>query len=146
MHRSREASGDGLKSPLVKSLGGQDLDEFDLIDQESEIDRQVDTPGHDHEEVMTPLALILGNPTQTQQAIEMISSCSNLYDQMDLLHYLYSCHGGDYILPKIAKLSVLLEEVYWKAMVAKQWSIVRHAAGWYRILLRCLEENCQFFD
>ena len=138
------------KSPLARSLGYpiemESLDYFDLEDDSPnhlviDCSRQDMSPGRLDGKEATPTALVLGNPSQSKEAIQLLSSCINLYDQMDLLHYLYSCHGGDYPVPGFASLDVLLEEVYWKAMHAKQWSIVRHAAGVLRKTVNSLTSN-----
>ncbi|KAJ3272324.1 hypothetical protein HDV01_005758 [Terramyces sp. JEL0728] len=137
-----------LKSPLAKSLGYQpDAEELTLVDEELKDENilgpsmRSDSPVHDDGDHAQPVSLTLGNPDQTPQAIDMLFSCSNLYDQIDLLHYLYSCHGGSFVVPGLASLDVLLDEVYWKAMHSKLWSVVRQAAGILRKTVNSLTSN-----
>jgi phosphorylase kinase alpha/beta subunit len=137
-----------LKSPLARSLGYPgEMEDLDLLELESNSDasdatRQRMSPSSISEgKESKPLALVLGNPSQSKEAIQLLSTCTNLYDQMDLLHYLYSCHGGDYPIPGLASLRTLLEEVYWKAMHVRQWSVVRHAAGVLRKTVNSLTSN-----
>nr|KAJ3420465.1 hypothetical protein HK105_005642 [Polyrhizophydium stewartii] len=87
------------------------------------------------------LALTLGEPGQIEAAESLLRTSANLYDQVDLLHYLYSCRGLDYIVPGLCKLSILLEEVYVKAMHNKQWSVVRQTAGLLRKSVNSLTSN-----
>jgi len=50
--------------------------------------------------------------------------------RLDLLQYLLSCHGPDYLVSNLdATVQTLLEEVYFKSLQLKLWSIVRQAAG-----------------
>ena len=49
---------------------------------------------------------------------------------LDLLQYLLSCQGADYFVNALdATVHTLLEEVYFKSLQLKLWSIVRQAAG-----------------
>ena len=146
-----DSSSAPLKSPLARSLGYPgEMEDLDLLELEStssqadvsESSRQRMSPTSLPEgKEAKPVALVLGNPSQSKEAIQLLSTCTNLYDQMDLLHYLYSCHGGDYPIPGMASLNILLEEVYWKAMHARQWSVVRHAAGVLRKTVNSLTSN-----
>jgi hypothetical protein len=133
-----------LKSPLAKSLGYHlHIEELNLGDSESSfmIDMAQSPPSSLPGDVIQPISLILGNPAQTQQAIELLYSCTILHDQLDLLFYLHSCHGLDFHIPKLAKIHVLLEEVYWKSMQTKQWSLVRKAAGMLKKTVNSLTSN-----
>lgn len=48
----------------------------------------------------------------------------------DLLQYLLSCQDAEYVVPNLeATVGTLLEEVYFKSLQLKLWSIVRQAAG-----------------
>ena len=128
------------KSPLVYSLINEsDLDEFELTGGEPK-NRRTLSPARDQSRD-EPINLALGNPAQTKQAVEMLFTCTNMLDQVDLLHYLYSCHGLQYVVSGLASVNVLLEEVYWKAMHAKEWSIVRHAAGILKKTVNSLTSN-----
>ncbi|KAJ3112618.1 hypothetical protein HDU96_004369 [Phlyctochytrium bullatum] len=75
------------------------------------------------------LTLSLGDHVNIGPAIELLKSSANLFDQIDLLHYLYSCLGLEHSIDGLGKVSALLEEVYAKARELKLWSIVRQAAG-----------------
>ncbi|KAI9007575.1 glycosyl hydrolases family 15-domain-containing protein [Phycomyces nitens] len=76
------------------------------------------------------LALILGDPTQFNEAIQSLEQSVNLYDQIDLLQYLISCESLEsYIEVLDATLRELLEEVYLKSRRLQYWSIARQAAG-----------------
>ncbi|KAJ3036286.1 hypothetical protein HDV00_002943 [Rhizophlyctis rosea] len=87
------------------------------------------------------LNLTLGDPSSVDAAMNMLQSSANLYDQIDLLHYLHSCHGSDYQVKSIGTVGGLLEEVYIKAMHLKQWSIVRQAAGLLKKVVNSLTIN-----
>ncbi|KAI9091438.1 glycosyl hydrolases family 15-domain-containing protein [Phlyctochytrium arcticum] len=87
------------------------------------------------------LTLTLNDPARTIDAIHLLEKSANLYDQVDLLHYLLSCHGIEYEVPGLAIVAALLEEVYVKAMHLRQWSIVRQAAGLLRKTVNALTIN-----
>ena len=70
------------------------------------------------------LVLTLGDHSNVQAAIDVLKTSSNLYDQIDLLHYLHSCHGPDFSINGLSTVSKLMEEVYVKATNLGQWSIV----------------------
>ncbi|KAF9396061.1 hypothetical protein CPC16_005232 [Podila verticillata] len=79
---------------------------------------------------MENLGLTLGDPSSMEAAQTMLSLSVNLYDQVDLLQYLLSCQDADYVVPNLdATVGTLLEEVYFKSLQLKLWSIVRQAAG-----------------
>jgi phosphorylase kinase alpha/beta subunit len=138
-----------LKSPLAKSLGyAPDMEDLSLLDDlnlQEEPD-QVEIAGVSKkssptQEFLPIVSLTLRQPLQTTQAIELLYKSNSLSDQIDLLHYLYSCHGLDYVVPKLASINTLLEEVYWKAMQVKQWSTVRKAAGILKKTVNSLTSN-----
>ena len=140
------------KSPLVQSLGyhyaiEDDELELDHVSESSSVGKpvinrqQTQSPISSPDGKYHPISLVLGNPSQSNEAMALLTSCTNLFDQMDLLHYLFSCHGGDFVVPGLASINLLLEEVYWKAMHAKQWSVVRHAAGVLKKTVNSLTSN-----
>ncbi|CAO3620778.1 unnamed protein product [Cunninghamella echinulata] len=77
------------------------------------------------------LNLTLGDKSNFNEAINNLKTSVNLYDQVDLLHYLVSCEGLDYYIGDElqANLHTLLEEIYLKAVQLQYWSIARQAAG-----------------
>jgi phosphorylase kinase alpha/beta subunit len=79
------------------------------------------------------LTLTLGNPSRIPEAVGLLRSSSNLYDQVDLLHYIVSCNSIDYKIDmkEIGMILVkdLIQEVYEKAARLRLWGIVRHCAG-----------------
>ncbi|KAI8849362.1 glycosyl hydrolases family 15-domain-containing protein [Chytridium lagenaria] len=87
------------------------------------------------------LTLTLGDPSHVESAVTLLKSSANLYDQIDLLHYLHSCLGGENRLDGLGTIDVLLEEVYVKAMGLKLWSIVRQAAGLLKKVVNSLTIN-----
>ncbi|KAI8621677.1 glycosyl hydrolases family 15-domain-containing protein [Chytriomyces sp. MP71] len=87
------------------------------------------------------LTLTLNDPTNIGAATELLQSSTNLYDQIDLLHYLYSCCGLEYRVGTLGTIQSLLEEVYVKAMQMKEWSIVRQVAGILKKMVNSLTIN-----
>ncbi|KAJ3015878.1 hypothetical protein HKX48_004326 [Thoreauomyces humboldtii] len=87
------------------------------------------------------LTLTLNDPKRVDEAIKLLENSSNLYDQVDLLHYILSCEGLDYDVGSMGTVSELLEEVYLKAMHLRQWSIVRQAAGLLKKVVNSLTIN-----
>ena len=87
------------------------------------------------------LTLTLGDSANIEEAIRVLKTSSNLYDQIDLLHYLHSCHGPSYHIQGLSTVSKLIEEVYVKATQLCQWSIVRQAAGLLRKVVNNLSIN-----
>ena len=87
------------------------------------------------------LTLTLHDPSHIHSAISLLNSSVNLYDQVDLLHYLQSCKGLEFKVDKLGTVRTLLEEVYVKAMQLKLWSIVRQAAGLLRKVVNSLTIN-----
>ncbi|KAG2220005.1 hypothetical protein INT45_010373, partial [Circinella minor] len=76
------------------------------------------------------LALMLGDPSQFNQAVDSLLASVNLYDQIDLLQYLASCQPNEFYINQLqATIKELLEEVYLKSMRLQYWSIARQAAG-----------------
>ncbi|KAG0198605.1 hypothetical protein BGX28_007964 [Mortierella sp. GBA30] len=91
---------------------------------------------------MESLGLTLGDPSSMEAAQNMLAISVNLYDQIDLLQYLLSCQGADYIVSILdATVQTLLEEVYFKSLQLKLWSIVRQAAGLLNKLVNSLTIN-----
>ncbi|KAF9157450.1 hypothetical protein DFQ26_008716 [Actinomortierella ambigua] len=81
-------------------------------------------------DAMDSLGLTLGDPSHLEAAMNMLSISVNLYDQVDLLQYLLSCKDPSFEVTTVgATLEALLEEVYFKSLQLKLWSIVRQAAG-----------------
>ncbi|KAJ3186848.1 hypothetical protein HK101_009545 [Irineochytrium annulatum] len=87
------------------------------------------------------LTLTLHDNTHVGAAISLLKSSANLYDQIDLLHYLHSCLGPDHVIEGLGAITLLLEEVYVKAMGMKLWSIVRQAAGLLKKMVNSLTIN-----
>ncbi|KAI9257275.1 glycosyl hydrolases family 15-domain-containing protein [Phascolomyces articulosus] len=88
------------------------------------------------------LALMLGDPSQFEQAVDSLLASGNLYDQIDLLQYLASCQPIDYYIDQLqATIKELLEEVYLKSMRLQYWSIARQAAGLLRKIVPSLTIN-----
>ncbi|ORZ07816.1 glycosyl hydrolases family 15-domain-containing protein [Absidia repens] len=88
------------------------------------------------------LSLTLGDHTQFNEAITSLKGSVNLYDQIDLLHYLVSCEGIDYYIGDLqATTRSLLEEVYLKAVHLQYWSIARQASGLLRKVVPSLTIN-----
>ncbi|KAI8335069.1 glycosyl hydrolases family 15-domain-containing protein [Chlamydoabsidia padenii] len=85
------------------------------------------------------LSLTLGDRSQFDEAINSLKRSVNLYDQIDLLHYLVSCEGIDYYLSDLqATIKSLLEEVYLKAVHLQHWSIARQSSGLLRKVVPAL--------
>ncbi|KAJ3104027.1 hypothetical protein HDU97_009574 [Phlyctochytrium planicorne] len=87
------------------------------------------------------LSLTLGDGSNVNAAINLLKSSANLFDQIDLLHYLHSCVGNDFTVEGLDTVSSLLEEVYAKARELKLWSIVRQAAGLLKKTVNSLTIN-----
>ncbi|KAI1320532.1 hypothetical protein EDD11_000494 [Mortierella claussenii] len=91
---------------------------------------------------MDSLGLTLGDPSNMEAAQNMLSISVNLYDQVDLLQYLLSCQEPDYFVNNLdATVQTLLEEVYFKSLQLKLWSIVRQAAGLLNKVVNSLTIN-----
>ncbi|RKO84684.1 family 15 glycoside hydrolase, partial [Blyttiomyces helicus] len=89
----------------------------------------------------TGLELTLSDPTHLTPAIALLKTSTNLYDQVEILHYLQSCLGLDGQVDSLGTVSSLLEEVYAKSMHLRQWSVVRQAAGILRKIVNSLTIN-----
>jgi hypothetical protein len=90
----------------------------------------------------TPISLVPGDPSAVPTAISMLLTSTNLYDQIDLLHYLVSVHGLEYNIPALSStLHNLLDEVYMKSITLKLWDITRQAAGLLRKVVNSLTIN-----
>jgi hypothetical protein len=91
------------------------------------------------------LLLALADPSQLSAAMEMLKHSTNLHDQVDLLHYVYSCNDLNFVISLndgvFATVRELLEEVYQKAASLKLWNIVRQAAGLLRKVVNSLTIN-----
>lgn len=87
------------------------------------------------------LTLTLNDSKMVDEAIGLLNKSANIYDQVDLLHYLQSCLGLDQYIDELGTISNLLEEVYIKAMHLRQWSVVRQAAGLLKKMVNSLTIN-----
>jgi len=87
------------------------------------------------------LSLQLKDVSCIDAAIAFLQKTSNLYDQIDLLHYLSSCKPMDFYIDGLNTLHLCLEEVYVKAMYTSQWTIVRQAAGLLKKVVNSLAIN-----
>ncbi|KAI9144684.1 glycosyl hydrolases family 15-domain-containing protein [Paraphysoderma sedebokerense] len=88
------------------------------------------------------LSLIPGDATSVPEAINALQASNNLYEQIDILHYLESCHGLAFFIPQLnSTVANLLEEVYQRALRLKLWSIVRQAAGLLKKMVNSLTIN-----
>ncbi|KAJ3212966.1 hypothetical protein HDU67_003496 [Dinochytrium kinnereticum] len=94
-----------------------------------------------HQNVAEILTLTLGDHANVEPAIELLKSSTNLFDQIDLLHYMHSCLGSERTIEGLGEISCLLEEVYAKARELKIWSIVRQAAGLLKKTVNSLTIN-----
>jgi hypothetical protein len=87
------------------------------------------------------LHLNLDDPKEVLQASEFLRTSTNMHDQADILHYLYVSAGMDYYIDGMSTVGALLEELYQKAMLAKEWSVVRQTAGLLKKLVNSLTSN-----
>jgi phosphorylase kinase alpha/beta subunit len=136
VHRVVRPSEDsaGALSPLTKALGNSPALEVFALQEDIQ-------PQNDTAEYGPLLSVKLGNPEHALAAIELLQTTITLFDQIDLLQYLFSCYGGSYFIKGLASLNELMEEVYAKAMQAKLWSIVRTAAGILKKNVNSLTSN-----
>ncbi|KAJ1658122.1 hypothetical protein IWQ61_002587 [Dispira simplex] len=119
----------GVAASPSHHLLEDDLNALGLETKASPAEEQ-GNPGQAPSPTMDNISLTLNDPTQVLQAISMLTVTNNLYDQMDLLHYLVSCHGLTYYVESLdATVHELVEEVYMKAQYMKVWGVVRQAAG-----------------
>ncbi|KAJ3400280.1 hypothetical protein HDU80_007107 [Chytriomyces hyalinus] len=96
---------------------------------------------NDEDNPLDMLTLTLNDPMHVQAATDLLQSSTNIYDQIDLLHYLFSCCGLEYRVGTLGTIQSLLEEVYVKAMQMKEWSIVRQVAGILKKMVNSLTIN-----
>ncbi|KAJ3219851.1 hypothetical protein HDU67_009039 [Dinochytrium kinnereticum] len=122
----------------VRSLGGLDSS---LSPTSATNDAIVMSPTGEVPPILDILTLTLGDPSHVESAVSLLKSSANLYDQIDLLHYLHSCLGSEHRLDNLGAVATLLEEVYVKAMALKLWSIVRQAAGLLKKVVNSLTIN-----
>ncbi|KAK9727373.1 hypothetical protein K7432_001905 [Basidiobolus ranarum] len=154
--RSGIWSSSNLLTPLIQTEKSAEQDYFGIQTKESDvlgINSQVANTNEpdatedsesDPESAITVdmLALTLGDATQVPAALSLLSSTTNMFDQMDLLHYLHSCHGSEfYVETLMATVGVLVEEIYKKALQFKLWGIVRQAAGLLKKVVGSLTIN-----
>ena len=129
--KKKSLADDLLKSPLNQSMGfAADMDDFNglnILQLGDSNDKQTTSP--ESERNYIPFAVTLGDQSKVNEAIEFLYGTPRLADQIELLHYLFSCKGEKFRIPKLGTIQELLEEIYWKSMHAKQWSIVRTVAG-----------------
>ncbi|KAF9352695.1 hypothetical protein BGX34_012021 [Mortierella sp. NVP85] len=132
----RKANGTGLNAGIqIPDLANLEISE--APNDETSLGNAVFPPGAEDDVDegspdgnMENLGLTLGDPSSVEEAQNMLSISVNLYDQVDLLQYLLSCHGPDYLVSNLdATVQTLLEEVYFKSLQLKLWSIVRQTAG-----------------
>ncbi|KAG0244561.1 hypothetical protein BGW41_007324 [Actinomortierella wolfii] len=122
----------GVLSPDITNLDISDASPEIAVEgaaafAEGEGDEDSDESNGD---AMDNLGLTLGDPSNLEAAMNMLAISVNLYDQVDLLQYLLSCKGPDFVVTTVdATVEALLEEVYFKSLQLKLWSIVRQAAG-----------------
>jgi phosphorylase kinase alpha/beta subunit len=91
------------------------------------------------------LVLSFGDPTNIKEATQILRKSSNIYDQIDLLQYLHSCHGPSYNVEGLGLLSNLIEEIYVIANRLCEWSILRQAAGLLKKVVNNLSINIAEF-
>ncbi|KAF9375773.1 hypothetical protein CPB97_011252 [Podila verticillata] len=127
----------GQSGILTPDLAGLEISE--AIASENIEDDESDEGSTD---AMDSLGLTLGDPSSMDAAMNMLSISVNLYDQVDLLQYLLSCQGPDFFVLNLeATVQTLLQEVYFKSLQLKLWSIVRQAAGLLQKVVNSLTIN-----
>ncbi|KAF8940451.1 glycosyl hydrolases family 15-domain-containing protein [Dissophora ornata] len=145
---SRKGSGTGLNSAiLTPDLANLEISEAPA--GETSLGNAAFPAGEDEDSdesspdgSMDSLGLTLGDPSNMEAAQNMLSISFNLYDQVDLLQYLLSCQGPDYFVNNLdATVHTLLEEVYFKSLQLKLWSIVRQTAGLLNKVVNSLTIN-----
>ncbi|KAG0271768.1 hypothetical protein BGZ95_000371 [Linnemannia exigua] len=139
---TRKGSGAGLGvwTPDLNTLEISEAPTGDTVSLENDDDDDSDESSPDGN--MDSLGLTLGDPSSMEAAQNMLSISVNLYDQIDLLQYLLSCQGADYFVNNLdATVQTLLEEVYFKSLQLKLWSIVRQAAGLLNKVVNSLTIN-----
>ncbi|KAG0347336.1 hypothetical protein BG004_007926 [Podila humilis] len=139
--RGMRKNGAGAQSGiLTPELAGLEISEVPVAENAANNgDNESDEGSTD---AMDSLGLTLGDPSSMDAAMSMLSCSVNLYDQVDLLQYLLSCHGPHFVVPNLeATVETLLEEVYFKSLQLKLWSIVRQAAGLLNKVVNSLTIN-----
>ncbi|KAF9173211.1 hypothetical protein BGX21_004454 [Mortierella sp. AD011] len=135
--------------PKAKNTGGglgiltHELNNLEISDAvPADATPEGEEESDDSHDGMDNLGLTLGDPSNLEAAMNMLSISVNLYDQIDLLQYLLSCHGADFYVGNLdATVQTLLEEVYFKSLQLKLWSIVRQAAGLLNKVVNSLTIN-----
>ncbi|KAG0330371.1 hypothetical protein BGZ99_004741 [Dissophora globulifera] len=145
---TRKGSGTGLNSGIMTpDLVNLEISEAPnsepvLESMSSPLGEDEDSDESSPDGSMDSLGLTLGDPSNMDAAQNMLSISVNLYDQVDLLQYLLSCQGPDYFVNNLdATVQTLLEEVYFKSLQLKLWSIVRQAAGLLNKVVNSLTIN-----
>ncbi|KAI8907934.1 glycosyl hydrolases family 15-domain-containing protein [Gorgonomyces haynaldii] len=87
------------------------------------------------------LSLTLGDPKDVPKAMDLLRHSANLYDQVDLLHYLQSTVGLEFEVPGLSRVEHLLEEVYTKATQLREWSVSRCIASLLKKTINSLTSN-----
>ncbi|KAJ9089246.1 hypothetical protein DSO57_1014997 [Entomophthora muscae] len=130
---SSVATSNNLKTPITRT---ESQDYFRLPGNVFKLRKHEESPDEMDEDdsgpssPREPLSLNLGDSSQTDKAIDHLMTSNNLYDQMDLAHYLHSCHGNHYhVEPLGVSLAKVVDEIYSKSITLKLWSIVRQSAG-----------------
>ncbi|KAF9540563.1 hypothetical protein EC957_004001 [Mortierella hygrophila] len=120
-----------------------DLATLEITDAPSPVSAVDDDEDSDESpDGMEALGLTLGDPSNMEAAMSMLSLSVNLYDQIDLLQYLLSCQGANFYVSNLdATVETLLQEVYFKSLQLKLWSIVRQAAGLLQKVVNSLTIN-----
>ncbi|KAF9340728.1 hypothetical protein BGZ91_000502, partial [Linnemannia elongata] len=130
---SRKGSGAGLGvwTPDLNTLEISEAPTGDAASLENDDDDDSDESSPDGN--MDSLGLTLGDPSSMEAEHAVY-----LY----LLQYLLSCQGADYFVNNLdATVQTLLEEVYFKSLQLKLWSIVRQAAGLLNKVVNSLTIN-----
>ncbi|KAF9150190.1 hypothetical protein BG015_008012 [Linnemannia schmuckeri] len=132
---SGNANQSGVLTPDLATLEISDAPSpVSAVDDDNDSDESPDG--------MEALGLILGDPSNMEAAMSMLSLSVNLYDQIDLLQYLLSCQGATFYVSNLdATVETLLQEVYFKSLQLKLWSIVRQAAGLLQKVVNSLTIN-----
>ena len=91
------------------------------------------------------LSLTLGDDSQLLAAIRILGHVTTVHDQVDLLHYIWSCRGSTFQVDLkdsgVATVGELLEEVYQRAAQQKDWNTVREVAGLLKKVVNSLTIN-----
>ncbi|KAF9934053.1 hypothetical protein FBU30_003563 [Linnemannia zychae] len=139
-NRKGSGAGLGVWTPDLNTLEISKAPAGEANSPENDDDEESDESSPDGN--MDSLGLTLGDPSSMEAAQNMLSISVNLYDQIDLLQYLLSCQGADYFVSNLdATVKTLLEEVYFKSLQLKLWSIVRQAAGLLNKVVNSLTIN-----